>query len=129
MAYAYPQGWTNSQPTWNYQLQQPQNQPQFQSQTNGRIIWVQGEAGAKSYFVAPGEAVVLFDSEKPVFYVKSTDPSGMPQPLKVYDFSEHKFVENQQITQPDLSQYVKKDELEKYLNELLGGSTKGAGTK
>ena len=39
---------------------QYQNQP---AQQGGSIIWVQGESGAKSYMVAPGNTVQLWDSE------------------------------------------------------------------
>lgn len=52
------------------------------------IIWVQGEAGAKSYMVAPGNSVLLMDSENQVFYLKGADASGMPLPLRVFDYTE-----------------------------------------
>ena len=51
-------------------------------------IWVQGEAGAKSYLVAPGQSLILMDSEAEVFYIKSTDASGVPQPLRTFDYKE-----------------------------------------
>ena len=51
------------------------------------IIWVQGEAGAKGYLVAPNNTVVLWDTENPVIYVKSADASGIPS-MKVLDFTE-----------------------------------------
>ena len=51
-------------------------------------IWVQGEAGAKSYLVAPGQSLILMDSESEVFYIKSTDISGVPQPLRIFDYKE-----------------------------------------
>ena len=35
-----------------------------------------------------GQSVLLMDSENSVFYIKSTDQSGMPQPLRVYEYSE-----------------------------------------
>lgn len=65
--------------------------PQQQTQPQGPsadIIWVQGEAGAKSYLVAPNSTVMLMDSEANTFYFKSTDASGMPQPLRVFDYTE-----------------------------------------
>lgn len=52
------------------------------------IIWVQGEEGAKAYMVAAGNSVLLMDSESSVFYIKSTDASGMPQPLRIFDYTE-----------------------------------------
>ena len=49
------------------QMYQPYQQPQ----TNNGIIWVQGEAGAKSYLVAPNNTVQLWDSEDQKIYLKS----------------------------------------------------------
>ena len=46
---------------------------------------MQGEAGAKSYPVAPNSKVLLMDSESPVLYVKSVNANGMPEPLCIYD--------------------------------------------
>ena len=61
----------------NYAGYNPYPTPQFNtgvtySPTNS-FIWVQGEAGAKSYPVAPGNRIALFDSENPVVYIKSVD--------------------------------------------------------
>ena len=65
-----------------------QAQPQQAQQNQGGMIWVQGEAGAKSYLVAPGQHVQLMDSEAEVFYIKSTDASGVPLPLRIFDYKE-----------------------------------------
>lgn len=67
--------------------QQPMMQPAQQTQSSG-VIWVQGEEGAKAYMVAPGNSVMMLDSEGSRFYIKSTDQSGMPLPLRVFDFKE-----------------------------------------
>ena len=56
------------------QIQQnpiPQN-PQPQN-NGGGLNWVQGEAGAKAYPVAPNTSILLMDSEESVFYIKATD--------------------------------------------------------
>lgn len=72
--------------------QQPQlmNQQQMMSQpqtpTNSSIIWVQGEAGAKSYLVAPNTTVQLWDSESQTIYLKSADASGMPS-IKTLEYT------------------------------------------
>ena len=70
-----------------YQPIYPQFQQPAQSapQQNG-IIWVQGEAGAKSYMVAPGQTVQLWDSEEKIIYLKSADTSGMPS-MKILDYT------------------------------------------
>jgi hypothetical protein len=57
-------------------------------QGTGDIQRVQGEVGAKSYPVAPGHSVLLMDSENSVFYIKTLDASGMPLPLRTFDYSE-----------------------------------------
>lgn len=81
--YYYPQNYY--QPPVADQMNQFRQQPQAQS---GGILWVQGEEGAKAYMVAPGNSVLLMDSENSAFYIKSTDASGMPQPLRIFDYTE-----------------------------------------
>lgn len=66
------------------QLAQPFAAP---SQTSNDIIWVQGEAGAKAYLVAPNNTVTLWDSESPTIYVKTADSSGVPS-MRILDFTE-----------------------------------------
>lgn len=97
---------------------QPYYQPQYQSQptqptTNNGIIWVQGEAGAKSYLVAPNTTVQLWDSEEQVIYLKSADASGMPS-MKVIDY---KIRESNQPIHSNNS-YVTKDELQEFKESL-----------
>lgn len=65
------------------QMQQPTPQP---VQNSAGIIWVQGEAGAKSYLVAPNNTVQLWDSERQTIYLKSADASGMPS-MKALDYT------------------------------------------
>ena len=89
--YMFPQGY---QPAIipQYQAAMPQiqqNVPQQQTQPqNNGIIWVQGEQAAKGYPVAPNQSVLLMDSEQSAFYIKSADNAGMPQPLRIFDYSE-----------------------------------------
>lgn len=80
----YPMGQPSAMPDQLAQLRQNYQQPQ----QSAPIIWVQGEEGAKAYMVAAGNSVLLMDSENSVFYIKSTDASGMPQPLRVFDYTE-----------------------------------------
>lgn len=121
---------TYQQPGYSMNYQQPlyQNyQPSYQSplQNQNGIIWVQGEAAAKAYPVAPGTNVLLMDSEGECFYIKSTDASGMPQPLRTFEYKE--IVNAQQQMLPQVSQdfnpndYIKRseyDELKKAFEEL-----------
>lgn len=71
----------------SYQPMYPQyQQPAQNTQQQNGIIWVQGEAAAKSYLVAPGQTVQLWDSEEKVIYLKSADASGMPS-MKMLDYT------------------------------------------
>lgn len=116
VTYQYPQSYTAAQPGFNqYASPQPtysQAQPQPQQQG---IIWVQGEAAAKAYPVAAGSNVLLMDSEGECFYIKSTDASGMPLPLRVFEYKEVVRTEPQTTGysadfNPD--EYVKREEIE-----------------
>lgn len=67
--------------------QTQQAQPIQATNSSSDIIWVQGEAGAKGYLVAPNATVVLWDTESPTIYIKSADQSGIPS-MRVLDFTE-----------------------------------------
>ena len=73
-----------------YQMANPVPPPQQpQAQQNSDIIWVQGEAGAKAYLVAPNNTVTLWDSENSTIYIKSADASGVPS-LRILDWVERR---------------------------------------
>lgn len=114
-------------------VQQPQlpmaNQPQ--QPDNGGIIWVQGEAGAKAYLVAPGCTVQLWDSENPVIYLKSADMSGMPS-MRVLDYIERGGPPASKAAPApavDMSQFITRDELENILSERLKKPAKASKPK
>lgn len=101
----------------NQYINQIPNQP---IQTNG-IIWVQGEASAKAYPVAPGNNVLLMDSETERFFIKSTDSSGMPQPLRIFSYEEITNDTKEKSNSDNLSDFVTKEEfyeLKKLVNKL-----------
>ena len=116
----YPQYITSS-----FQPQMMQQQPQMTQQVNDTgILWVQGEAGAKSWAVAPGKSVMLMDSESNTFYIKSSDNSGMPMPLRIFDYTERTQQSTQSVNviqheQIDTSQFITKEEFEKRLSEFV----------
>ena len=99
--------------------------------TQSNPIWVQGEEGAKAYMVAPGSSVMLMDSENTVFYLKSSDQSGMPLPLRVFDYTERTVNQPKQSPAPqfDPSQFITREELENILAERLRRPAKPAKTK
>lgn len=86
-----------------------------QTQSNG-ITWVQGEAAAKAFPVGSGQSVLLMDSEDSVMYIKSTDQSGMPQPLRIFDYTERG---NKAI--PDEVDYISRKEFEEFKKSLERG--------
>ena len=88
---------TEAMNQFNQPIQQPINQPMVQ-QTNNGLVWVQGEAGAKSYIVAPGATVMLMDSEGERFFLKSADASGMPLPLRIFDYKERTEMPSQSVS-------------------------------
>lgn len=111
MAYNYfPQ--TYQQPV--YYPTQPAPQPPQASPANTQtaLTWVQGEAGAKSYLVAPNSTVTLWDSEAQVIYIKSADATGMPS-IRTLDYTIRGEVKD---AKPD---YATKDELEALRKEIV----------
>ena len=117
----FPVGYQNPyQPQPQFPVSNQYAQPSGVSNngTNG-IIWVQGEAGAKSYLVAPNTTVQLWDSESQTIYLKSADASGMPS-IKTLDYTIREMQNSQPaiMNQPDLSKFVTWDALEEKLNSL-----------
>lgn len=98
---------------------QPMNYQQQPQSSSSGIVWVQGEAGAKAYPVAPNTSLLLMDSESSSFYIKTTDASGMPLPLRTFEYVEKS---GQQTEKPMVSQqlndFITREEFEKRLSEL-----------
>jgi len=90
-----------------------------QPATNG-VLWVQGEEGAKAYMVAPGNSVMLMDSEGSSFYLKSTDQSGMPLPLRIFDYTERTAAPRTAPAAPQTSgvEYVTQEEFNALVDRL-----------
>ena len=91
---------------------------QQNNQTNNSIIWVQGEQAAKAYPVSAGQSVLLMDSENPFLYIKSTDQSGMPLPLRIFEIREKIQNGNQQPTQKPNVDYVPRSEFDKLRDKV-----------
>ena len=124
MAYGYPQYYPQI-PYYNAQQTAMPDQPS-QPSSNG-LIWVQGEAGAKSYLVANGSSVLLMDSEKQTFYIKSADAAGMPS-MRTFDYTERNASVKPSSSAQDAPEYVTRDELNtltKRLEALEGRKKKG----
>jgi len=92
---------------------QPYQMPQ---QHNSFVQWVQGEAAAKSFPVAPNTSVPLFDSEANVIYIKSADASGMPS-IKILDYTVRDNTPKSAEIQPQ-SDFVTRNELADIKKEI-----------
>ena len=88
-----------------------------QPQNNG-IIWIQGESAAKSYPVQPGTSVLLMDMDDDVFYIRSSDNSGMPQKLRKFRYTE--MTEEVVVPKPsqEPSQFITREEFDRKIAEL-----------
>lgn len=113
----------------NFSQQIPQVQQPMQQPVNNGINWAQGEAGARSFYVAPGKSEIIMDSENSCFYIKSVDASGMPLPLRIFDYTERvttPSAQPQEQPQVDMSGYITRDEfneLSARIDELTKKST------
>ncbi len=112
-------------PTYYQGVNMPYNAPQMpsnaQTQTSNQITWVQGENAAKSFPVGAGQSVLLMDSEESVFYIKSVDTSGMPQPLRIFDYSERKSSNGEPKKTNEATnteEYVSKAEFNNYKEDM-----------
>lgn len=97
---------------------------------NSGIIWVSGEAGAKSYLVGAGQSVLLMDAESNVFFIKSTDNSGMPMPLRIFDYTERTTEKTQSTAAAgfDPKDYVTREEFLKWAERLKDSLVKKGAT-
>ncbi len=119
----FPQYYPNQMPMMQAPQQMPVQQPTMpqnapQASNNG-INWVLGEAAAKSFPVGAGQTVLLMDREEPVLYLKSSDQSGMPQPLRIFDLTERsaQHSESSEPKKPDV-EYVSRKEFEEFREDV-----------
>ena len=103
------QGFQQPIPVQPMPMQPPRQDP------NG-LIWVQGEAGAKSWFVAPGATVLLMDSENPRFYMKSADMNGVPA-MRTFEYNEVGAAKPQEA--PQAVNFVSTEEFNGFRDEVL----------
>lgn len=129
--YGYQPNYYGAMPDNLNQLRAAQQMPQMPqvqqmqapqpAQQASPIIWVQGEAGAKSYLVAPGNTVMLLDSENSTFYLKSADASGMPMPLRIFDYTERTAAAHNQPVNGasgNMDKFITRDEFERRMAEI-----------
>lgn len=141
---AYPNSSYQQQYAQAYQPQynMPQSNTSYavQQQPVG-IAWVDGEIGAKAYQLPANWPVnapmPLWDTNDTIIYLKSTNQMGMPNPIQKvrYIMEETPRMAPAMSGQPalpagdnaqqmpDMSEYVRKDELEQMKEELKSAIT------
>ena len=121
------------QPSWNYggmsqqvYPQYQQNMPTQQTQNSHGLIWVDGEVGAKAYQLPPNwpanQPIALWDTNDTVIYLKSINPMGMPNPLQKACYKLEGMNSGEKVSghaEPDMSEYVRKEDLDKMKHELM----------
>ena len=116
---AYPNYFPQTYQNTYYPQTPTYTAPAPSTSSNEGINWVQGEVAARAYHVDPGKSTLLMDSESDVFYIKSSDMSGMPLPLRIFDYKERQ-LGNQPMAQisQENTPFVTKEELNERLKEL-----------
>lgn len=108
-----------------FQPQRPQYSSYFNPATGAtastnNIFWVNGIEGAKAWQLNPSSMVILLDSENEgKMYIKVSDNIGISS-LRIFNYTEE--VDSSTVTTNkdlDLSQYVRKDELQNLIKELM----------
>lgn len=99
------------QNTPNIGMTQQQSQ---MGQKQSNRVWVQGEAGAKSFLVAPNSEVELWDSERQSIYIKTADMNGIPSTVTLDYVIRDNNQSNQLNNQPNnqLDNFATKDDIE-----------------
>lgn len=128
MAYNFPVGYQPYYPNTYGSYTPQQNMTPQPAQSNAGLTWVTGEGGAKSYLVAPGCTIPLFDSENPVIYIKSADASGLPS-MKILDYKIREATSSPTPPVVQTADFVTREEfheLEKKLEQLTSVKEVGA---
>lgn len=105
----------NANPMQNQMPMQGFQMPMNRPDPTG-LNWVQGEAGAKSWFVNPGATVLLMDSEGMRFYLKSADMNGVPA-MRTFEYTEVGAQKPQEAAQP--TNFVTVDTFNEFREDVL----------
>lgn len=116
----YPQRYPQ-QPMQGY-YQQPMAAIHQQQVQPVDLIRVTGIEGARAYPVTPNSTVPLFDADRDVLYVKSTDAGGFPT-IRAFAFAPL------QDTQQQQPEYVTRQEFEELRAMISPRKTKAAEKK
>lgn len=83
--------------------------PQMQDER----IWVANQQVAESYLVAANNFIRLWDSSQPRFYEKSSDCTGRPMAMKVFEYQEVTA-----MPEPQAIDYVSTKDFEEFKNQV-----------
>ena len=81
---------------------------QMQPMGSRSVPFVNGRMSAEAYAMAPNSQEILMDMNRPVFYWKTTDASGMSS-VHEYEFK---------LVEPAQQSYVTMDQLNKFKEEI-----------
>lgn len=82
---------------------------QMQPMGTRSVQFVNGRMSAEAYAMAPNSQEILMDMNRPVFYWKTTDASGMSS-VQEYEFK---------LVEPAQQSYVTMDQLNRFKEEIL----------
>lgn len=85
------------------------------------LIFVLDENAARSYPVANGQKVTLWDKNYPKFYIKSVDQNGIPS-FRKFSFTEdieQPAIETTKPAQAVTDEYVTKADFDAFANKIL----------
>lgn len=110
-----PQLYTPYVPQYQPVFTPPAQQQQQAQPSTSNVIWVEGEAAAKSYLVGPNQTVALWDNETQTIYLKSADAAGLPS-YKVLEYT-IKDTALQQAETPKAN-YVTKEDFDEFASNI-----------
>lgn len=82
------------------------------------VTWVNGANEAYQFPVSLGQSVLLMDRGSSTLYSKSADTSGRIT-FETYDLVKRVEPAPAEVKEPDLSDYVRNDELEEIINRAI----------
>lgn len=105
----YANPYNQQMPTFQQNI--PQQMPTMQNTAqNSGFVWVDGIDEANNFYVAPNNAVQLWDKNAPCIYKKSADSTGKPT-MQIFDLVERKMeTPSKTDFNGDLSGFIKRDE-------------------
>lgn len=119
----YPNPYTPAVPDGLAQLRAGQGQ---QAPTLPGMIWVLGESEARSYPVAPGGKVVLWDKDTPTIFIKAADGTGLPS-FKILEYRERGELTAPAAQTAQSGDYITRKEFEEWAAKFTPGEVENGG--